>query len=199
MHLLAVFDVGEWGVRGGKESVGRCESRSNAARPRSAAGRGQSVSTRPASSPSRPDRPLFLHAPLPVASSPRPAGTHGSLADALSPSLPTPPGSAAPPPELMAGAQDTEMEAAAVECAAAAALDALMAGAAAAEEGGASAPIRLAPGIGFAAKGAPTAVAHEGSRAALFYGAAPPASWPGAGMDDEPGSAVCCAQFCHPS
>ena len=83
----------------------------------------------------------------------------------------------------MAGAQNEMMEKAAIECAAAAALDALMAGAAAAE--GAFAPIRLAPGIGFAAKGAPGAVAHEGSRAALFYGAAPPASWPVAAMNEE--------------
>jgi len=106
-------------------------------------------------------------------------------------------GTAGPPVELMAALTDDDNLAADVECAAAAALDALMAAAAAGGEDGEGEDaaqqqqeaVRLAPGIGFAARGAPHAVAHEGARAALFYGKAPPPTWPAAAgeaaMDDD--------------
>ena len=73
----------------------------------------------------------------------------------------------------MVGAEQEEEEEAiveAVECAAAAALDALMAGG----EPGAPPAVRLAPAVGFAARGLPAVVANEGNMAALFYGAPPP-------------------------
>lgn len=86
----------------------------------------------------------------------------------------------------MVGAEKEEEEEAiveAVECAAAAALDALMAGG----EPGAPPAVRLAPAVGFAARGLPAAVAHEGTTAALFYGSPPPASWPAPAEEVEGG------------
>ena len=152
MHLIAVFDAGEACGGLGQERAGR----------RAGKKKGEGESAQPAA-PTRSFRSP-LSPPLSLPPKPRP-------------------GTAGPPAELMVVAEGDAATTtpADVECAAAAALDALLGAVGEAweeEAEGQPAAVRLAPAAGFAARGAPYAVAHEGARAALFYGKAPPPSWP---------------------